>query len=289
MPKKGIVLNKGNVTEVDYSFLYAPSILKHNGHIWMYCTANDGTSSRIAMYCSLDGQNFKRKGVVVNLGSSGLVDDVAVFSNGNTFLFNNKIWFPYTCYDGTKYRCGLSVSNDGLIFIKKGIVVGLGSSGNIDAVNTYAPFFLPYNGKIYAYYQASGSFWRSALVFGISGMRLSNRKGVVIPTGTSGEVDDADNLRISILVYNNIFYAFYSTYDGATYRIGLACSRDGLVFKKKGIVTNIGTTGDVDDSIIYVPYAVSRNGNIIVIYVCAASTSDAATKIGMVIINDMRS
>ena len=57
--------------------------------------------------------SFTKQGVVVPLGASGEFDDVYTYLPA-VLERDGKTWLYYAGYDGSNYRVGLAVSEDGL-------------------------------------------------------------------------------------------------------------------------------------------------------------------------------
>ena len=94
---------------------------------------------------------FTKKGVVIDLGAGGAVDDVYVFSPSVIYR-NGLFWLYYGGYDGTNARMCLAISSDGLTFTKKGVVIDLGAGGAADDVYVYHPSVIYRNGLFWLYY-----------------------------------------------------------------------------------------------------------------------------------------
>ena len=88
------------------------------------------------------------------------------------------------------------------------------------------------------------------------------KKGVVIPLGGAGEIDDATTYYPAVIVRNNKIYCYYNAYDGGVVRIALAVSEDGLNFVKKGVVIPLGGAGEIDDAYTHTPAVIVRNNKI---------------------------
>src|SRR5947199_104584 len=58
----------------------------------------------------------------------------------------------------------------------------------------------------------------------------------VLLRGEQGEFDSGDALNPAIATRDGVLYNFYSGFDGATWRTGLATSRDGIAWQKHGAV-----------------------------------------------------
>jgi len=224
--KKGVVIPLGGGGEVDDIHVYHPSCITRNGHVWCYFSSHDGASRRIALAVSKDGMNFVKKGVVIPLGGSGEVDDTHVYTP-SCFIKNRCVWCYYTAYDGSNHRIALAISEDGMNFIKKGIVIGPGGEGEVDSTIAYNPSCFIKNRKVWCYYTANnGAYYRTALAVSKDGMNFI-KKGVVIPLGNAGEIDDIQACHPSCFVRNGHVWCYYSSHDGSIYRVALAISENG--------------------------------------------------------------
>ena len=97
---------------------------------------------------------FVKHGVVIPLGASGDFDDVWVYSPA-VVVRDGRTWLYYTCYDGTGFRIGLAVSEDGVHFVKHGVVIPLGGSGDFDDAHAYTPAVAVRDGRTWLYYSGS--------------------------------------------------------------------------------------------------------------------------------------
>ena len=176
---------------------------------------------------------FVKKGVVVPLGGAGEIDDVSTAGYGiGVIERNGKIWCYYGAHDGGNGRVALAISEDGVNFVKKGVVVPLGGAGEIDDVSTagYGIGVIERNGKIWCYYGAhDGGNGRVALAISEDGVNFV-KKGVVVPLGGAGEIDDTYTAcsGINVIERNGKIWCYYGACDGANIRVALAISEDGM-------------------------------------------------------------
>ncbi len=92
------------------------------------------------------------------------------------------------------------------------------------------------------------------------------KKGVVLNLGAGGAWDDVLVDSSTVVVRDGQVWLYYTGYDGSNYRIGLAVSKDGLTFEKKGIVLDLGAGGAWDDVRVEVPAVVVRDGQVWLYY-----------------------
>jgi predicted GH43/DUF377 family glycosyl hydrolase len=67
-------------------------------------------------------------------------------------------------------------------------------------------------------------------------LALSTRPAPVLSRGAAGAFDSHDALNPSVVRRDGSLYNFYSGWDGAIWRTGLATSRDGIDWQKQGVV-----------------------------------------------------
>lgn len=65
----------------------------------------------------------------------------------------------------------------------------------------------------------------------------------VITRGSPGEWDSVDVLNPSVIRRGGSFYNFYSGYDGMAWHTGLATSRDGVTWRKRGEILAVALNG----------------------------------------------
>jgi len=207
---------------------------------------------------------FIKKGVVIPLGNAGEADDKYVYMP-STIKINDKYYCYYAGYDSSNWRIMLAISEDGVNFVKKGVVIPLGNAGEAD--NFYVhPTVIKANDKIYCYYTGiNGGLWRIMLAVSKDGMNFI-KKGVVIPLGNAGEADDIYVYIPSIIRVNDKYYCYYAGYDGSNWRIMLAVSKDGMNFIKKGVVIPLGNAGEADDIHVSYPVIIKSNNKIYCYY-----------------------
>ena len=231
---------------------------------------------------------FTKKGMVLVKGSSGQIDYYAA-KDPSIIRFNDSYYLYYSSKYTTApsyFSTSFAISKDGMNFIKKGVVLPVGGAGEIDEGRAYAPSALVFNNRVYLYYTATDSVgvYRVALAISKDGTNFV-KKGVVLDTGGVGEVDSDSIDKVSVVYFNNKFYAFYTACDGSVCRVALAISKDGMNFVKKGIVLDLGNVGEIDDNFIYYCDAKVIN-NRIYLYYMALSSIDSFWRIALAISKD---
>jgi predicted GH43/DUF377 family glycosyl hydrolase len=134
----------------------------------------------------------------------------------------------YGGYDGATVRTGLAISEDGITFVKQGVVIPLGAGGEFDDAYVYAPAVLERDGQIWMYYAGhDGATVRIGLAISEDGITFV-KHGVVISPGASGAFDDVLTYAPAVLRRDGQIWMYYTGYHGGGWRIGLAISEDGF-------------------------------------------------------------
>jgi predicted GH43/DUF377 family glycosyl hydrolase len=88
----------------------------------------------------------------------------------------------------------------------------------------------------------------------------------VLGRGAPGEWDASDALNPSVIRVQNLYYNLYSGYDGRTWHTGLATSRDGLTWLKRGRVLSPSPATWEGDYIAANGSLLARNGEFLYWY-----------------------
>jgi len=272
--KKGVVLGLGAGGEIDSvaTANYALGTVVAHKKIFLYYGASTGGFSAVAaLAVSDDGMNFVKKGVIVGLGAGGTIDDNATaYGELSPFFWKKKLWMYYSSYDGTTGgQTALATSDDGMNFLKKGVVVPIGGGGSIDSSDAQGGRPLALDDKVWLYYSALvGTTRRVALAVSDDGMNFV-KKGVVVGLGGVGEIDDdsTSELGIAVCRHGDKIWIFSGVNDGTTSRIAAHVSSDGLNFVKKGVIVGLGGGGEIDDAHSgYNLAAISHNDKLFLYY-----------------------
>lgn len=151
-------------------------------------------------------------------------------------------------------------------FTKLGVVIPLGSAGDFDVVRAWYPSAIVRDGRVWLYYtgRVNGDYY-VGLAVSDDGIHFT-KLGVVLPLGTAGDFDTQRIDQCCVIVRDGRVWLYYSAHDGATYRVGLAVSDDGIHFTKLGVVLPLGAGGDFDDVYVHTPGVVIYNSKIYVYY-----------------------
>ena len=142
-------------------------------------------------------------------------------------------------------------------------VVDLSLSGNWDNGAVGAPAVLRETDGYRMWYGASdSSHHRIGLALSPDGKSWrANSDKPVLNIGANGEWDDVNVTSPAVIKDSSGYKMYYSGYDGATWRIGLATSMDGIQWQKEptGPVLSVGDTGTFDVHDVFAP-SVSFDG-----------------------------
>jgi hypothetical protein len=134
-------------------------------------------------------------------------------------------------------RIFLAISKDGINFVKKGVVITLGSGGQFDEVHALGIDVVYRDGYFWLYYIGYGFVAATQYVLGLAiskdGINFV-KKGVVLPVGASGQFDDYYAIYPSVIYKDGYTWLYYSAYDGSSYKVGLSLSKDGINFLTDG-------------------------------------------------------
>jgi len=248
--KKGVVIFLGAGGTSDDVRAFTPSSLKYNSLTMAYYAGYDGTRTRVCYAVSEDGMNFIKKGVVTILGVNGESDDITT-SPRISLLRNGLIWLYYLANDGSKNRLTCAISEDGINFLKLGVVIPLGAANQSDDYNLIYASAIEHEGLIKLYYSADdGSRTRICGAISEDGIRF-NKLGVIVPLSATG-IDNGYTDAPAAILNNGLIWLYYAGLDMTTFKNRGCCaiSKDGINFIKQGVVIPLGANGESDDSAI---------------------------------------
>jgi len=149
--KHGVVIPLGASGDFDGVRAYIPAVVVRDGRTWLYYAGHDGANIRVGLAVSEDGVHFTKHGVVLPLGASGDFDDTHTYTPA-VVVRDGRTWLYYAGHDGANMRVGLAVSEDGVHFVKHGVVIPLGASGDFDDVHAFYPAVVVRDGRTWLYY-----------------------------------------------------------------------------------------------------------------------------------------
>ena len=208
---------------------------------------------------------FTKLGVVLPLGGAGEFDDAYIYSPA-PLLLDGRVLLYYTGQTGNTLCIGLAASDDGVHFTKLGVVLPVGAGGAFDDRFTRGPAPLLLDGRVLLYYEGhDGAVYRSGLAASDDGVHFT-KLGVVLPLGAGGDFDDVHTYAPAPLLLDGRVLLYYAGDDGATARIGLAASDDGVHFTKLGVVLPLGGAGEFDDAHTEDPAPLLLDGRVLLYY-----------------------
>jgi predicted GH43/DUF377 family glycosyl hydrolase len=88
----------------------------------------------------------------------------------------------------------------------------------------------------------------------------------VLPRGASGEWDSSDALNPSVVRFRGQLVNLYSGFDGKTWHTGLAVSRDGIAWTKRGVILSPDASSWEGDYIAANGSAIVKDGELLYYY-----------------------
>lgn len=274
--KRSSVLLKGASGDADDTLLYRFTVLKIGHEFKAYYSAYDGTSYRIFSADSVDGVYWRKAGVIKVGGAVGSIDERNPGRYGLcAVLVGCEVWLYYSADDiaTTQQRTALLISQDGVNFTsERGVVLAVGSGGDIDDRIAYAAYVAPLDREFICYYcgyntSSTGQICVANSVDGLNWIK----KGVVIPR-TTGSVDtDPGENGITGITTSKGAVLFYS---GSSNIFSYAVSQDFYNFSQRGGFLFLGSAGDTDDLGIQAPAALQVGRDIYLYYLATPGASD---------------
>jgi predicted GH43/DUF377 family glycosyl hydrolase len=259
-----IVLDIGTSDSWDDEYVFSPEIIFDGSAYHMWYSGFDGAHRRIGYATSLDGLNWVKhpENPVIDVGPSGSWDDYYAFipqivHDGSYY----HLW--YTGHDGSRFKLGYAVSQDGVTWVKGPInpILDIGPSGSWDDVHVLYPEVL-YDGTDFKMWYSGGDGSNIRIGYATTsnlGEWKRNSKNPVLDLGPSGSWDDVFVRNPTIIYDGTTYRMWYVANGGPGWKIGLATSTDGNTWSKYpgNPVFDWGAGGDFDDqgvlhpSIIY--------------------------------------
>jgi predicted GH43/DUF377 family glycosyl hydrolase len=242
--KAGVVLDRGSPGEPDSHELGAPSVIYDGGEHKMWYAGTTGSMTGSILYAtSPDGASWTKHGAVLAPGSSPENVNVhypCVMKDGVTY----KMW--YSGFDGSHYRIFYATSADGLTWSRQGLVLNLGPPGSYDDNFAYGPFVLK-EGSAYRMWYSGSDGANVRLLYATSpDGRGWTKQGVNLNLGPPGSLENVHVSPSYILVEGGGYHMWYRGSDGTNDRIFYATSSDGLSWRRRGVVVDVGPPGSTD-------------------------------------------
>ncbi|UCG69444.1 MAG: PKD domain-containing protein [Thermoplasmata archaeon] len=215
----------------------------------------------------LDGRNWTKQGMVMDIGAPGEPDDIDIMDHSvikdedGTY----KLW--YTGYGGSNYQVLYAESHNGISWTKMGVVLDKGAPGQPDDVEVRNPTVIKDSDAIPSkrykmwYTGYDSPYYHIMYATSPDGITWT-KQGVVMDEGSPGE-PDYDRIMSSIVIKDSggNYKMWYNGYDGSIWRICYASSSDGLAWSKQGMVLDIGSSGTLDDRHVHNPSIIMDENN----------------------------
>jgi predicted GH43/DUF377 family glycosyl hydrolase len=184
---------------------------------------------------------------VLARGDAGDWDSTDVL-NPSVVHWKDRYLNLYSGFDGKTWHTGVAESADGVAWTKRGRILSpQGWEGNYIAANGSA---IEFQGEILYWYQA-GDPPRIALARSRDGVGWQRQGDAVVQLGPRGSFDERGVADPDVIRRGENFYLFYLGQDRARrQRLGVATSRDGLVWEKlrANPVLELGAIGAFDEN-----------------------------------------
>ncbi len=279
-----------SVGKFDSNCLRGNTVIYDGGIYKMWYGGYDGNPNKIGYATSIDGRNWTKQNSgnpVLNWGSSGSWDDnglysVSVIKDGTTY----KMW--YTGHDGS-YAIGYATSSDGIVWTKYASnPVFSGDGAGFDSSFTFLGSVIKDGAKYKMWYLGNngGGAGSDRIGYAVSddGLAWTRNANAVLALGNNGKFDSSGQRDPAVMKINSKYYMYYTGYDGANYRIGVAESWDGTTWTKMNNGNAVLGLG-VWDSVNLIEHSFLRTLNQYYIYY-AGGASATTTKIGHAFADD---
>jgi hypothetical protein len=258
--ERRLAIDLGPAGTLDSAHAFSQSVIREKNGYVMYYGGYDGANWRILRTISVDGINWIKQGVCLNLGATGSFDSVHIlypYALKDNAVY--KMW--YAAYDGAHWRIGYAVSGDGVIFGNRQPVLDTGSSGALDSDYVHTPAVIK-QGSIYTMYYAgfggAPKAWRIMRATSVDGINWI-KQGLVLDRGSSLE-PDSNNLLCGSVIYSQGLYKIWYWGQGNSWRILYAFSKNGIDWEKQGIALDLGPMRSLDFKGLVVPAVVEETG-----------------------------
>lgn len=130
--RRGAVMDKGSPGKPDDIGLYSSTVLKDRDGTYRMWYSGMGKDSTIQYATSLDGMDWTKHGVVLDLGLSGSLDYCCVNSPSVVLDENNIYHMWYSGGNEDTDRIFYATSFDGINWFRQGLAVDIGPPGSYD-------------------------------------------------------------------------------------------------------------------------------------------------------------
>lgn len=170
------------------------------------------------------------------------------------------------------YRIYYSANDGGpnwrILTDKKQLAIDIGPAGSLDSAQAFSESVLREESGAYTMWYGGydGVNWRILRATSSDGITWQ-KQGLALSLGASGEFDAVHMAYPYVIKDDKIYKLWYTAYDGKTHwRIGYAESNDGVIFKNRKIVLDVGASGALDAEHVHTPVVIKQGGLYIMYY-----------------------
>ncbi len=237
----------------------------------MWYSGHDGTTGRILAAVRRPGGAWEPLGVAIDAGFAGDSDQYGVESPCVVRTPGGYL-MAYAGFDGEATRLHMATSDDGRRWTAQGTIMQRGPDEALGAshpclVSTEAGWWLFFCG-----YDGSYDSRRAAILAAVSPTGASwDRVGTVLePMASELAVSHP-----SVIEVARTFYMFYASDDGATVRIAMATSADGMSWQRHGTVLEASGARTEEGGVSSPCVLRLRDGSLRMWYAALAGNDDA--------------
>ena len=223
------VITRGASGEMDSLQAVDPHVIEVNGIYYCYYGGCDGINFRIGLAESKNLIEWTKYGIILDTLKTG-IERIGVVTP-YVIRVGEEYWMYYHTYDGNCDRGCLAISLDGINWTKYAenpilnVAAGTFYSRRIDPeVVFYEPDKEPPFKMIFGEYDDAE--FRCGYAESEDGKTWSINPDPVLTKGATGEWDCVHVYPGHGIKVDNVYYLFYQGYDGSSWRIGIAYSKD---------------------------------------------------------------
>lgn len=151
--------------------------------------------------------------------------------------------------------------------VERQLALDIGGAGTLDSSHTFSSSVLKdKNGYVMYYGGYDGVNWRILRAISSDGM-VWQKQGLALGLGSAGEFDSVHMVYPNVIKDGDIYKIWYTAYDGKSHwRIGYADSSDGIIFKNRKMVLDVGGAGSLDAEHVHTPVVLKQGGIYIMYY-----------------------